>query len=218
MVEYKPPRDGLTIDDFFKTLAYAYLFKSQGETVDQIPVDQMTISVVREGKPEEMFHSLDKYGFTIEKKYNGVYYVHGLQIPAQVIVTRELDSEKHRSLRVLSRDASEEDARNFIKDARRLTDQGDLLNVDAILQVSVSANYDLYNELKRRYPEMCEAMKTLMRDEMMEAQREGELKKAKDMALSLSKMGVEIDKIAEAAKVSVQLVQEWLSGSVSAAK
>lgn len=65
---------------------------------------------------------------------------------------------------------------------------------------------------------MCEAMKTLMRDEMMEAQREGELKKAKDMALSLSKMGVEIDKIAEAAKVSVQLVQEWLSGSVSAAK
>lgn len=69
---------------------------------------------------------------------------------------------------------------------------------------------------------MCEAMRTLMHDEIMEAQREGEkegeLKKAKDMALSLSKMGVEIDKIAEAAKVSVQLVQEWLSGTMNAAK
>lgn len=45
-----------------------------------------------------------------------------------------------------------------------------------VLQVSASANYDLYNELKRRYPEMCEAMKTLMKDEMMEAQRQGEKK------------------------------------------
>lgn len=91
-------------------------------------------------------------------------------------MTKELDRKKHRNLRVLSVDALEEDARAFIEDACKLTDQGDLINVDAILQVSVSANYDLYNELKRRYPEMCEAMKTLMKDEMMEAQKKGEKK------------------------------------------
>lgn len=174
VIEYKSPKDGLTIDDFSKTVGYAYQFKSQGKTVDQIPFDQLTVSVVREGKPEELFRSLEKYGFTVEKKFEGIYYVYGLYLPAQVVVTKELDGEKHRSLRVLSKNALEEDARAFIEEARKLTDQGDLINVDAILQVSVSANYDLYNELKRRYPEMCEAMKTLMKDEMMEAQKKGE--------------------------------------------
>ena len=176
VIEYKSPKDGLTIDDFFKTFAYAELYKSQGKTVDQIPINQLTDSVVREIKPDELFRSLAKYGFMVEKKFEGIYYVYGLHLPAQIVVTKELNSKKHRSLKVLSENALEEDARAFIEDARKLTDQGDLINVDAILQVSVSANYDLYNELKRRYPEMCEAMKTLMRDEMMEAQREGEVR------------------------------------------
>lgn len=176
VIEYKSPKDGLTIDDFFKTFAYAELYKSQGKTVDQIPINQLTVSVVREGKPEELFRSLEKYGFTVDKKFEGIYYVYGLHLPAQIVVTKELDRKKHRNLRVLSVDALEEDARAFIEDACKLTDQGDLINVDAILQVSVSANYDLYNELKRRYPEMCEAMKTLMKDEMMEAQKKGEKK------------------------------------------
>lgn len=52
VIEYKSPQDGLTSDDFFKTFAYAELYKSQAETVDQIPINQLTVSVVREGKPE----------------------------------------------------------------------------------------------------------------------------------------------------------------------
>ena len=47
---------------------------------------------------------------------------------------------------------------------------------------------------------------------------EGELKRAKEMALSLADMGLSAERIAEAAKVSVNLVQEWLSGSRSLAK
>ena len=47
---------------------------------------------------------------------------------------------------------------------------------------------------------------------------EGELKKAKEMVLSLADMGLTAERIAEAAKVSVNLVQEWLSGSRSLAK
>ncbi len=46
----------------------------------------------------------------------------------------------------------------------------------------------------------------------------GELKAKKEMALSLASMGVSVERIAEAAKVSVKLVQEWLSGSISLVK
>ena len=61
---------------------------------------------------------------------------------------------------------------------------------------------------------MCEAMRKLMQDEI----REAEMKKAKEMALSLSGMGLSAEKIAEAAKVSVKLVQEWIAGSINLAK
>lgn len=51
-----------------------------------------------------------------------------------------------------------------------------------------------------------------------EGRTEGELNKAKEMAFSLFQMGVPIDKIAEAAKLDVGLVKNWLieSGTVRA--
>ena len=47
---------------------------------------------------------------------------------------------------------------------------------------------------------------------------EGEMKKAKEMAFSLAEMGIPVEKIAQAAKVSAQVVAEWLSGNVNPAK
>jgi hypothetical protein len=46
-----------------------------------------------------------------------------------------------------------------------------------------------------------------------EGREEGELLKAKDMAYNLAKLGVSIDKIAEAAKVSIQIIKQWLDSS-----
>ena len=226
VIEYKSPGDGMTIDDFFKTVGYACIYKGLGETVDQIPIDQLTVSLFREGYPEELFRSLEKYGLKIKKEFDGVYYIEGLLIPAQIVVTKELESGKHWSLKILSRNALEEDIRGFVEDAQNLTGPGERANVDAVLQVSVSANYKLYEKMKRRYPEMCEAMRRLMQDEIAdevrEAQRDGvaqgEMKKARETAITLAGMGMPVEKIAEAVKVSLKMVEEWIAGSVSRAR
>ena len=47
---------------------------------------------------------------------------------------------------------------------------------------------------------------------------EGELKKARETALTLAERGMTVSDIADIVKVSVKLVQEWLSGSMSLAK
>ena len=226
VIEYKSPGDGMTIDDFFKTVGYACIYKGLGETVDQIPIDQLTVSLFREGYPEELFRSLEKYGLKIKKEFDGVYYIEGLFIPAQIVVTKELESGKYWSLKILSRNALEEDIRGFVEDAQNLTGPGERANVDAVLQVSVSANYKLYEKMKRRYPEMCEAMRRLMQDEIAdevrEAQRDGvaqgEMKKARETAITLAGMGMPVEKIAEAVKVSLKMVEEWIAGSVSRAR
>ena len=46
----------------------------------------------------------------------------------------------------------------------------------------------------------------------------GEMKKAKETALTLADRGMSVSDIADIVKVSVKLVQEWLSGSMSPAK
>ena len=46
----------------------------------------------------------------------------------------------------------------------------------------------------------------------------GEMKKAKETALTLAERGMSVSDIADIVKVSVKLVQEWLSGSMSLAK
>lgn len=81
---------------------------------------------------------------------------------------------------------------------------------------------------------MCEAMRILMQDEIVDEVREahkegrkeghreglaqGEIKKARETALVLAKRGVPAPDIAEIVEVSLKLVQEWLAGSVGLAK
>ena len=50
---------------------------------------------------------------------------------------------------------------------------------------------------------------------LREGIREGEMKKAKEMSISLADMGMSTEKIAMAARVSVGLVREWLAGEPS---
>ncbi len=47
---------------------------------------------------------------------------------------------------------------------------------------------------------------------LREGIREGEMKKAKEMSISLADMGMSAEKIAMAARVSVGLVREWIAG------
>mgnify|MGYP003258544276 CR=1 FL=1 len=74
--------------------------------------------------------------------------------------------------------------------------------------------------LQSREKEVMSIMMTLF-DQEYAVERYGderEMKKAKEMALSLAKMGIPIEKIAEAAKVSTEVVQEWLNESMTVAK
>ena len=73
---------------------------------------------------------------------------------------------------------------------------------------------------------MCEAMKTLMHDEMMEARKEGEAKgeikgemKAKrETALKIKRKGYSESTIADLLEVGLSIVQQWLSEKPSIAR
>lgn len=186
VIEYKSPEDNLTIDDFYKTIGYACLFKGYGKIVNQIPTDELTVSIFRESYPRKMFLTIRREGHKIEEKYHGIYYVHDLPFPVQIVVIKQLRSGEHKSLKVLSANAKKEDVKEFLKETEEFCSLRQKQNIDAVLQASVRANYDLYEEI-RRETTMCEALRELMKDEIekdVNAAKEIAIKEGKELGIA----------------------------------
>jgi hypothetical protein len=156
----------MTIDDFAKTLGYAFLLKGLGEKVNEIPIQELTVSMFRAGKPVELFEELKSMGHGIEHRFPGIYYITGnLLFPVQIVVTSELSPKNHSSLRVLTNKAKVEDVTNFLLQTKELASPGDKNNIDAVLQASVAANANIFDDV-RRNANMCQALRELMKDEI----------------------------------------------------
>ena len=80
----------------------------------------------------------------------------------------------HISYKALSSSLTEEDAVLFIKKSNEWEEQGQHNNADAVYAVSVAANYEVYDRIRRRNPIMCEALRELMKEE---------IEKEKDIAI-----------------------------------
>ena len=99
----------------------------------------------------------------------------------QIVVTKQLEKETHRTLRVLSKDVQEEDVRAFVEKAGKMTEPGDRNNIDAVLQVSVSANREIYEAIRRCDKIMCDALRELMKEDFEETKQETLLETIKNL-------------------------------------
>ena len=173
VVEYKDPNEELSIDTFYKTIAYATLYKALGDSVDAIPIDELTISIFRHTYPRELMRALRVNGAGITEIEAGIYYVDGIiNIPIQIVVTGRLKKGVYLPLRILTQNADTEEIRKFLKDAEDYDKPADRNDVNAVLNVSVSANTKIYSEIKEEAD--MEALRELFKDELAEAEARGE--------------------------------------------
>ena len=146
--EYKDPSDSLNIDVFFKTAGYACLYKAYGKTVDEIKEEDITITLIRDTRPDGLFQYFNGHGYQISTPYNGIYYIIGkFPFPAQVVVTKELKPERHVWLRALSRRLEKQDIQNLLKHILQLNKKSDKENADSVLEVALKANAKIIAEL-----------------------------------------------------------------------
>lgn len=162
IIEYKSPEDHLDIDDFYKTGAYASLYKAYGETVDEIKADDVTVTIMREARPDGLFQYFARQGYSMSNPFKGIYYIEGkVLFPTQVIVTRELDEENHIWLKALSERLGRDDIQNLLEGVNRLTEKVDKELADSVLEVSIGANKRVVEEL-RGDDSMCQALLEIM--------------------------------------------------------
>ena len=126
VVEYKNPNDSLNSDVVWKVIGYAGLYKGLAEHVNEIPAEELTISIFRNRYPRELFKEWKREGMEVSHFYSGVYYVKGVvSLPLQIIVANELEGEEFLSLRMLMPGVKEKEIRKFLSYMNTLQDLGD---------------------------------------------------------------------------------------------
>ena len=160
IIEFKNPNDVLNIDVIWKCIGYAGLYKGLAKRVNEIPENELTISIFRSRKPVGVFNLCKREGKTVTNPYPGVYYLEGFgPIPIQVIITRDLKGDAFRALRIMATDADEDDIRKFLQVASGYKLPGMRQDANAVIRVSSSANRDAFDKVTKE-----DAMKDVLRE------------------------------------------------------
>jgi len=166
IMEYKSPKDHLDIDAFYKAMGYACLYKSYGRTLDERKAEDITLTLVRETKPEGLFQYFGEHGYPISSPYKGIYHIGGkVLFPTQIVVTKELDKASHIWLRALSEKLERQDMEELVGRIRQLSGRQDKEFADSVFQVSIGANQRIMEEMKGD-ADMNQALLELMEPEL----------------------------------------------------
>lgn len=176
IVEFKSPKAALNIDVVYKVVGYAALYKAYGESVDCIKASDITITVIRWAKPVGLFRYFKNYCIPITEHCPGVYYVEwNGGFPLQVIVTKELDKERHVWLRSLSDELDEEDLSRLFRSVGQTEGKQEREYAEAVMQVGIKANVETIKKMKKEEENMsCQALLELFEPELKQAVEEGE--------------------------------------------
>lgn len=213
IMEYKSPEDHCDIDTFYKSGAYAGLYKAYGDTLDARKADDITVSIVREARPEGLFRYFKTHGIRMETPYCGIYYIlDAVVFPTQIIVTGELPDKNHRWLRALSGKLKKQDLKELLEEIGGLTQRFDRELADAVLEVSVRANLEAAKGL-RGDENMCQALLEIMEPEISEIVRDAEEKVRKETEERTRRETIKsARKMLDSGKFSVEEIAEYLPG------
>jgi len=141
IMEYKSPTDSLSVNEFHKSFARAHLYKA----LDDIKVDDLTLSFVVVSYPRELFrHLRETLGYEVEEKHPGVFWVTGSIIPVQIIDIRKLSDDENLWLRNLNRNLTE---KNLLWAHGMKKKHGSRLDMNAWMQAVFAANYKAIKEI-----------------------------------------------------------------------
>ena len=212
IVEFKAVYELLNIDTVWKVISYAAQYKSSGKRVNAIPAEEVTMTILRVSKPKKLFAFLEKSGFQAEEAFPGVYYIKGISyMPLQIVVGSELEGDEFRAFRILRKNAKKDDIKRFITTFQNLKGhwKKTLYEVGRqIIRVSVSENWDTYEQIKKENTIMKHTLEELLADEIQEKVQAGRSDEAEEIAKNLIKKRMPSDDIADATKVTIQRLKQ----------
>ena len=172
--EYKSAEDALNIDVLYKVMGYACLYKSYGKTVDARKEEEITITLVRQGKPDKLMKRLAEKGCKTDNSVKGIYKItSGLPFAVQIIVLSELEQKQHVWLTALRRSIRREHLKLFLEAAKKKQRVHERQYIDAVLSVVAQANTKEIEAYRKEEADMCKELWEIMKPEIDKAVAEG---------------------------------------------
>jgi hypothetical protein len=207
VVEFKNPGDYVSVDDYYKVYGYACLYAS----ANKVPITGLTVTFVESRHPRNLLaHLKEIRGYRIEEGSGGIYTVRGDILPIQIICSRELPEGKNIWLKSL-------DNRLDVERLNRVTGEIDRLGkaaeIRAYLDVIARANAEVLQEAFK----MSDTTLTLERvfeEAGLTAKWEarGEARGKVEVARNLIKIGLSLEKVAQATELDLETVKSLAQG------
>ena len=162
IIEYKSPTDYLSIDDFYKVYGYTCFYKSDTGGVNEIPSDELTITLVSSRYPAKLIrHLIQERGFTVEKQEDGIYYIKGDYIPIQILVTSQLSENENLWLKNLTDNMQgTESVQKLIDEYEKHVDNS---LYQSVMSIIIQANKEKFQEVTGM---ICEPLKEILLEQM----------------------------------------------------
>ena len=179
IIEYKSPDDSMNIDTFYKVLSYACLYKAETGAADEILDTDITVSLIRERKPLKLLEKKKKK-YQLKQEGIGIYRIYGMLFPMQVIVTGELEADRHVWLKSLTRHMDIVQAEEFLDSFDRLEEEEARAKAAVVVNLVSDLNSGVFEQIVNGGDRMSEALKRMILPELGElkellADKEAEL-------------------------------------------
>lgn len=210
VVEYKGGNDYMNVNDFYKTMGYACILQSNTEKVQEIHPSQITVTLAENHYPANLEIFLRRaYDVEIEKAYPGIYYIHGLLFPLQILVIRELSTEDNIWLSRLRGGLKLEEDIEILAREYKGKEKNPLY--ETAMDLIMRANWEKYREVRT----MCDALRELFAEELEERENigleKGEMAKLVTLVMRKMEKGQSIPRIAEDLMEAASVVGEICS-------
>lgn len=149
LFEYKSPEDGLSIDDFYKAQGYGLIYKGFDRKVNELPIEHMTLTLIRHTYPRELIKALKNSGFIIREEYPGIFRVEGkISIPVQLVISSRLPDGEYEGLKLLASGCTKDAILYYAERAVASGDENIKTNAGTVIGICLDINKNLGTELK----------------------------------------------------------------------
>ena len=211
LFEYKSPEDGLSIDDFYKAQGYGLIYKGYDRKVNELPIEDMTLTLVRHSYPRELMRTLKEIGFIIDEPYDGIYRVEGkISIPVQIVVSSRLTDGEYDGLQLLAEGCTKEAVIHYAEKAVASEDENIKTNAGTVISICLDINEELGSQLKEEGT-MNETIRRIFKEafnlERQNGINEGINEANKRVATDMLKKNLPLSLIEEISKLSEDTIR-----------
>ena len=206
--EYKSPEDGLSIDDFYKVQGYGLIYKGFGRKVNELPIENITLTIVRHIYPRDLIKTLQQSGVIVNRTHPGIYRFEGkLSIPVQLVISSQLPSGEYEGLKLLARGATAEDVIKYAEKAIASDNERIKENAGTVIDICLAVNKEL-EETKNMYEGFQEFFKDFIEKDRQKWRQEGIEQNQEHVAVDMLKENLPLKLIAKISKLSEDVIRD----------